>query len=66
MTHGSPTDEEVAAVVVALTASVSAMLVAPAGGRAGPPARWWSRRALHLTEHITERGPGAWLISRVR
>ncbi|MEV6319171.1 acyl-CoA carboxylase epsilon subunit [Streptomyces sp. NPDC051776] len=62
--RGSPTDEELAALVVAVTAAVS-VAAARAEARQRPDARRWHPRAHHMTP-TTEPGPAAWVMSALQ
>ncbi|GGO89788.1 acyl-CoA carboxylase subunit epsilon [Wenjunlia tyrosinilytica] len=61
--RGSPTDEELAALVVAVTALACAAVAARAGARPKPGARRWNARRHQMTQQPTGSGPGAWLMS---
>jgi hypothetical protein len=58
--HGSPTDEELAAVVMAVTASVAAAFTAQEQPQA--QGRRWNTRGLVMSDQLVEHGPGTWLI----
>ncbi|MFG2194190.1 acyl-CoA carboxylase epsilon subunit [Streptomyces sp. NPDC048639] len=62
--RGRPTDEELAALVVAVTAAAS-VAAARAGAHRRAPARRWHPPAHHMTP-ATRPGPAAWVMSALR
>ncbi len=59
--HGNPTDEELVAAVMAVTALVSAVIVARVAVKPYSAIRRWSPAVARMTQQPVERGPGAWL-----
>ncbi|MGP3953509.1 acyl-CoA carboxylase epsilon subunit [Streptomyces sp. 7N604] len=64
--RGNPTEEELAAVVVAVTTWVSTAVVASAAAGPYGRARRWNQRVQQMTHQLAEHGSGAWLRSILR
>ncbi|MEU6083856.1 acyl-CoA carboxylase epsilon subunit [Streptomyces sp. NPDC047108] len=62
--RGCPTDEELAALLVAVTAALS-VAAARAGARRRGSTRRWHPRVHHMTP-ASEPGPAAWVMSALQ